>query len=131
MKYKITSPISVILPRVRTKDRVMPLNMNNYGNTNTFTNDETKKKYKEIMKSTLQEIYIDKPVEIYYKVFKQSRKLDKMNVVAVVSKYLMDALVELHCIEDDNDDFIKTEYILPTEVDKNFPRCEVTIIEIE
>lgn len=109
----------------------MPLNMNNYGNTNSFTNDETKKQYKKIMKEALQEIYIDKPVEISYKVFKKSnRRLDKMNVIAVVSKYLLDALVELKCIEDDNDNFIKTEYLLPTEIDKDFPRCEVRIKEL-
>ena len=47
--------------------------------------------------------------------FKPShRKLDKMNVIAVTSKYLLDAITELGCWEDDNDDHIKTETLLPS-----------------
>jgi hypothetical protein len=131
MEYLITSPLKIALPRVRTPDRIMYLNMNSYGNTNTFTNNEAKKVYKELMTPILSNIYIDKPVEITYKVYKASnRRLDKMNVVGVISKYLMDALVELRCLEDDNDDFIKTETILPTEVDRHNPRCEVIIKEL-
>jgi hypothetical protein len=42
----------------------------------------------------------------------------------------MDALVNLGCIEDDNDDFIKTETILPTEYDKNNGRVEIIIVSI-
>jgi hypothetical protein len=131
MQYKIVSPLEVSLPRKTTKDRVIKLNMNAYGNTNTFLNNEAKIQYKKIITPLIKDIYIDKPIEVTYKVFKASnRRLDKMNVVGVVSKYLMDALVELNCLEDDNDDFIKTETILPTEIDKYNPRCEVTLTEI-
>lgn len=131
MQYKIVSPLEVSLPRKTKKDRIIKLNMNSYGNTNTFLNNEAKIQYKKIITPLIKDIYIDKPIEVTYKVFKASnRRLDKMNVVGVVSKYLMDALVELNCLEDDNDDFIKTETILPTEIDKDNPRCEVTLTEI-
>ena len=48
----------------------------------------------------------------------------------VTSKYLLDALTNLGCWEDDNDDFIKTETILPTKIDKENPRVEIIIISI-
>ena len=58
------------------------------------------------------------------------RKLDKMNVISITSKYLMDAITQLECWEDDNDDFIKTETIMPTEIDREKPRVEVFIKSI-
>ena len=53
-----------------------------------------------------------------------------MNVVSIVSKFLLDAITEYGCWEDDSDDYIKTETILPTEIDKLNPRVEITIKEI-
>ena len=128
---KIISPLYIDLPRVRTKPKRVYLNMNSYGNTNTFTNNEVKKAYLEAIREQIEGKVIHTPIEVKYKVYKQSkRRLDKLNVVSVVSKYLMDALVNLGCIEDDNDDFVKTEIILPTELDKENPRVEIVIVSI-
>lgn len=129
---KIISPLYIDLPRVRTKPKRVYLNMNAYGNTNTFTNNEVKKTYLETIREQVEGKIIQTPVEITYHVFKPSkRRLDKMNVVAVTSKYLLDALTNLGCWEDDNDDFVKTETILPTEYDKNNGRVEIYIKTIK
>ena len=105
--------------------------MNAYGNTNTFTNNEVKKAYLETIREQVEGKVIVTPVEITYRVFKPSkRRLDKLNVISVVAKYLMDAIVSCDCIADDNDDYIKTETILPTEYDKNNGRVEIIITEI-
>jgi Holliday junction resolvase RusA-like endonuclease len=105
--------------------------MNAYGNTNTFTNNEVKKAYLEAIREQIEGKVIHTPVEIHYRVYKQSkRRLDKMNVVSVVSKYLLDALTNLGCWADDNDDFVKTEIILPTELDKENPRVEIIIVSV-
>jgi Holliday junction resolvase RusA-like endonuclease len=53
-----------------------------------------------------------------------------MNVISVTSKYLMDAITELGCWIDDDDENIKTETILPTELDGENPRVEVFIKSI-
>ena len=128
---KIISPLYIDLPRVRTKPKRVYLNMNAYGNTNSFTNDEVKKAYLEMIREQVEGKVIHTPVEIHYQVFKQSkRRLDKMNVIAVTSKYLLDALTNLKCWEDDNDDFVKTETILPTVLDRDNPRVEITIVSI-
>jgi Holliday junction resolvase RusA-like endonuclease len=129
---KITSPLYIDLPRVRTKPKRVHLNMNAYGNTNTFTNNEVKKAYLEAIREQVEGKVIQTPVEITYRVYKQSkRRLDKMNVVSVVSKYLMDALVDCGCFTDDNDDYIKKEIILPTKYDKNNGRVEINIKTIK
>ena len=54
-----------------------------------------------------------------------------MNVVAITSKFLLDALSELGVWVDDNDDYVKTETILPTEHDKDNARVEVTLKTIK
>ena len=80
------------------------------------------------MREQLEGKTIDTPVEITYQVFKPSkRSLDKMNVVSIASKYFLDAVTEYGCWEDDNDDNVKTEIILPTEIDRDNPRIEITI----
>jgi Holliday junction resolvase RusA-like endonuclease len=51
-----------------------------------------------------------------------------MNAIAVVSKFLLDAITHYGCWEDDNDEFVKTETLLPTVYDKGNGRIEVTIV---
>ena len=88
--------------------------------------------YAEVVREQIEGVIIDTPVEILYKVYKPTRrKLDKMNVISITSKFLLDAITELGCWEDDNDDFVKTETILPTEYDKNNGRVEILIKSIK
>jgi len=127
----IKSPRRVTLPRKRVKDKVVPLNMNNYGNTNTFVNNEVKKAYLEVIRGQLEGVTIQTPVTVSYKIFKGTRaRLDKMNVVAIVSKYLFDALTELGVWGDDSDDFVKAEIIHPTEYVKGEDRVDINIVSI-
>lgn len=105
--------------------------MNTYRNLHHRISNDAKILYKELLREQLQDLIIKTPVEVTYKVFKKTnRKLDKLNVVSVVGKFLMDAIVNYGCLPDDNDDYIKTETILPTELDKINPRVEITIKEI-
>lgn len=121
-------PLFVDLPRKTTKDKRIYINMNSYRNLHYLVNNQVKKMYLEAVRDQLEGLTIQTPVEITYKVYKKtSRRLDKMNVVAITSKYLLDAITELGCWEDDNDDHVKTEIILPTELDRANSRVEVTI----
>ena len=124
---KVTSPLYIDLPRKTTKDKRVYLNLNVYRNLYHQTNNEVKKAYLEAVKSQLEGKQIKTPVNITYQVFKGSnRKLDKMNVVSIVSKFLLDSVTELGCWPDDNDEYVKTEIILPTELDRTNPRVEIT-----
>ena len=105
--------------------------MNTYRNLHHRTSNDAKKEYTRVVSEQLVNLDIKTPVEITYKVYKASnRRLDKMNVVSVVSKFLLDAITEYGCWEDDNDIHVKTETILPTELDRVNPRVEVIIKEI-
>ena len=42
----------------------------------------------------------------------------------------LDYITEYGCWEDDNDDFVKKETVLPTEIDRERPRVEIIIKEI-
>jgi len=128
---KIISPLYIDLPRVRSKDKRVYLNLNTYRNLHYLVNNQVKKAYLEAIREQVTGKVIVTPVEITYRVLKGSkRRLDKMNVISVVSKYLLDALTEMGCWTDDNDDFVKTETILPTEYDKENPRVEIIITTV-
>ena len=129
--YKIISPLFVTLPRKTVKDKRIALNMNTYRNLHHRISNDAKKAYSEALREQLKDLSIQTPVEVTYKVYKGSkRRLDKMNVVSVVSKFLLDSITDYGCWEDDNDDYVKTETILPTELDRENPRVEIIIKEI-
>lgn len=124
----IISPLYIDLPRVKTKDKRIYLNLNTYRNLHYITNNNVKKAYLEAIREQIEGLVMETPVNITYRVLKPSkRRLDKMNVVAVVSKYLLDALTELGFWEDDNDDFVKKEVLMPTVYDKDNGRVEIII----
>jgi len=121
-------PTYIIFEYKNKKDKKVYINLNTYRNQHFLVESKCKKQFKEIMRNQLEDVEFKVPVEVTYKVFKQSkRKLDKMNVISIISKYLMDAITEFGCWVDDNDDIIKKEIILPTEIDRNNPRVEVLI----
>jgi Holliday junction resolvase RusA-like endonuclease len=131
MNHKIISPLFVTLPRKTVKDKRIALNMNTYRNLHHRISNDAKKAYSETLREQLEGLVIQTPVEVTYKVYKASkRRLDKMNVVSVVSKFLLDSITEYGCWEDDNDDHVKKETILPTELDRDNPRVEIIIKEI-
>ena len=128
---KVVCPLYVMLERKTKPDKKIFVNMNTYRNLHFHINNKVKAKYKESVIEQLKGVTIKTPVEITYKVYKaRNNKLDKMNVVSVTSKYLLDAITEAGCWTDDNDDFVKTETIMPTEVDREKPRVEVFIKSI-
>ena len=128
---KFNTPFAVYLPRVKSKDKRIAMNLNTYRNLHFLVYNQAKKVYKDLMKEQLENLEIETPVEITYQVFKPSkRSLDKMNVVSIASKFFLDAVTEYGCWDDDNDDNVKTEIILPTELDKENPRVEITIKSI-
>ena len=124
----ITAPLYIDVERKTMKPKRYHINMNTYRNLHHRVNGVLKKKYLEAVREQLEGIQIETPCEVIYKVVKPTkRRLDKMNVISVTSKYLLDALTELGCWEDDSDDFVRTETILPTEYDKNNGRVEILI----
>jgi Holliday junction resolvase RusA-like endonuclease len=128
-ELKLIVPLCVELPRKTKKNVNVWLNMNRFMNLHYIMKNNAKKVFFEVMRDQLEGVTIDTPVNITYQIFNpQKRKRDKMNAISVVSKFLLDAITHYGCWEDDNDDFVKTETLLPTVYDKNNGRIEVTIV---
>lgn len=102
------------------------MNLNWYRNAHFLESSRIKREFAELIHDQLEGKVLQAPFEATYQVFKPSkRRLDKMNVVAITSKFLLDAMSEANVIEDDNDEFFKDEHILPTELDRTNERVVV------
>ena len=78
------------------------LSMNTYRNLHHQISSRLKRDVKAYMMQFNIKSYT-KPVRIHYTIyFKDQRKRDLMNFVAVVDKFALDALVERGVIKDDN-----------------------------
>jgi Holliday junction resolvase RusA-like endonuclease len=131
-EIKIIAPLAVYLPRKTKKDQRIAVNLNTYRNLHFLVNNQAKKIYGEMIRDQIKGKVIQTPVSIQYRVYKASKRhLDKGNVICVTQKYLLDALTEEGCWTDDNDDFIKTEVMHPTRLDRKNPRCEILIKTID
>ena len=108
------------------------INFNEVQNLHFQAYNALKRAYSAHMSSQLEGIEIETPVNVAYKLYKGSARVsDKMNFISITSKFLMDAISDHGCWEDDNDDFIKTEVIMPTSLDRDEPRIEVYIKTIK
>ena len=128
-ELKLIVPLYVELPRKTKKNVNVWLNMNRFMNLHHIMKNNAKKVFFEVMRDQLEGVKIDTPVNITYQLFSPDRRRrDKMNAIAVVSKFLLDTITHYCCWEDDNDYFVKTETLLPTGYDKGNGRIEVTIV---
>jgi hypothetical protein len=70
-------------------------------------------------------------VRVSYNVIpNDKRKFDTMNVVSIVDKFFLDALVEFGCIPDDNYDYVLYDRIYTSIIDKNND-CKQIIINCD
>ena len=128
-QLKLIVPMYVELPRKTKKNLNIWLNMNRFMNLHFLVKNNAKKVFFNVMRDQLEGVKIDTPVNITYQLFSpDKRKRDKMNAIAVVSKFMLDAITHHGCWEDDNDEFVKIETLLPTEYDKGNGRIEVVIV---
>lgn len=132
MKHeKVTSPIYIILPRVKTEGKKIALNLNVYRNLHYHENNQVKESYKNIMSIQLDSIKFDNPIAIDFVLYKPSKaRIDRANILCIVEKLFCDALTHCGCIPDDNDDFIESTHYFTEGVDSKNPRCEIFITEV-
>jgi hypothetical protein len=103
----LRSPTRVTLPRVKGKDKVITLNLNNYRNNHYQINNNVKATYSEVMEPLVLKAFkgvkVVPPIELHYILYiGTKRKLDISNVLCIVDKCFQDVLVKCGVIEDDN-----------------------------
>lgn len=125
-----TSPTFIMLPRKRTEDKKLYLNLNVYRNTHQMTLNTAKRIYCEQVKPQMEGVKLRTPISIRFRYYKPTRReSDKANVLAIVEKFFCDALEHWGCIPRDNDEIIFRQSYLETVYDKNKGRVEIEVLE--
>jgi hypothetical protein len=130
---KLSLPLFVILPRKTKADKKFILNLNVYRTTHYQVIAQAKVLYKEKVREALYDA-VDRTkfgsdkVRVTYILFPASnRRIDIQNVCPIVSKFAEDSLVCLGVLDDDSADIIVEVVYRMGRVDKENPRCELTI----
>ena len=127
----ICLPLSVTIPRKTKEDKVFALNLNVYRNAHHMILSDAKNRWKGIVAKSLSDIKASMPPPPYnviYTVFwANGRAFDIANVCSIIDKFTMDALQELGIIENDNYKHIPEVRYKFGGIDKENPRCELTI----
>jgi hypothetical protein len=129
---KIILPLFVMLPRKTMPPKKYIVNLNNYRNWHYIVSNMVKAQYAEEIKEKLAGFKFRGKIVIKFYLFKGSRRTsDRSNVLCIQEKFFCDALVHCGCLPDDSDEFIDhTEYYTGC-LDKENPRVEAEIIQIE
>lgn len=105
------------------------LNLNNYRNLHYRLLNDSKKKYKSLIKPIVPSIKIKDSVCLEYVYFHgNARRVDVANPCSIIDKYTCDALVSFGVLEDDNSKNIKKVTYIYGGVDKYNPRCVLNIM---
>lgn len=126
--YLIQAPTKI----PKSKLKFFSMNMNVYRNENHFGLNTAKINFKEFMREQILQLPKMKKIEIDYVIYvAKGGKHDGMNVASVVSKFLLDSLVEYGIIEDDHWDIVVSEVWHKGGVDRQYPRIDCYIKEVE
>lgn len=127
---KIILPLYIHTTKSETKKGKFILNLNNYRNTHFQKLNKAKVYYEELIIKMLPVVKY-KEVEIEYTYFaKTKRRMDVSNPCSIIDKFTCDALTKAGLWKDDDINTIKKVSYIWGGVDKDNPRCELTIKEI-
>ena len=125
MSYKFKLPIYGVIKKGA-------INVNWYRNAHHRASNDAKIKFKSMIQDQLDQFdKIQTPIKIkytYYKKIDNSPDLD--NFIGTAKKFFQDALVESGLIEDDNVNFIIESSERYGGLDRENPRVDAEIIEI-
>ena len=124
--------ITMTLPFYAGKRTKFMLGMNWYGVAHYRTRNSVKQEYHVMIGKVLpKNLKLKSPLATHYKIYYKNMKSDASNIVAVVDKFLMDALQEHGVIVEDNvKHYIRSSWEV-VEQDRDNPRIEVEIKEVE
>lgn len=127
MKFSVPLEVQV------SKAKKFILNLNVYRNAHHMTLSKSKSLYSEIVKGILGETDSKfTKVKIIYTLYpKDRRRKDLSNVCSIVDKYVCDALVEKGILPDDDYTVVTNVEFKFGAVDKENPRVDIEILQIE
>ncbi len=114
----------------KNKKETVSLSVNNSCLNNVHVKRSAKAEVREFMCDQDYQKLVG-PVFVFYQVFKPSdRACDTMNFVTYASKWCLDILTERGVWVDDNDNIIRGQYLIPAVLDRDNPRIEIDIYEL-
>ena len=125
MSYKFELPLYGVIKKGA-------INVNWYRNAHYQTSNSAKIKFKKMIQAQLDQFdKIETPIKIKYTYYKKANNSpDLDNFVGTVKKFFQDALVESGLIEEDNINFIVESSERYGGLDRENPRVDAEIIEI-
>ena len=104
MKYSLTAPTYITLPRKRVKDRTYPLSLNAYRNWHFQVSNQIKEAFKTHMAPQISSLpTFPGAIEIWFDYYPRTRqRSDVGNWISVCEKFFLDALVTLGKLTDDS-----------------------------
>mgnify|MGYP002641205258 CR=1 FL=1 len=132
MVHLIKSPLYVLIPRKTKADIKWYLNQNKYRNTHFQVLNQTKTIYKHLLAQQIAELPSFKRVSLELHIYASNKRLfDIDNIASVHCKYFLDALVEAKKLEEDNYLFVPEIHTYFKDVNKDDPRVDILIKELE
>ena len=112
-----------------SKNKKFILNLNNYRNAHYRILSASKKVYTEQLLERIKDLpKFNDTVSLDYVYYaKSNRRLDVSNPCSIIDKFTCDALVKAKIIEDDSFKQVKKVSYIFGGVEKDNPRCELTI----
>ena len=121
-----------MLPRKTKADKKWTLNLNLYRNTHPQILNQTKKIYAELMAPQIEKLPSYTRVALELHIYASNKRLfDIDNIASVHTKYVLDCLVQAGKLEDDNYLFVPQTHTYFEGIDKDNPRVEIIIKELE
>lgn len=118
-------------PKKKETDRYY-YNLNQYRNWHYQVNNKLKKIYKDAAQPFLEGLSFSKPIELTFTLWKRDkRRIDRANPLCIHEKFFCDALVESGCMPDDNDEFIVATHYYTGGIDRDNPRVDILISEVD
>lgn len=129
MIHEVVSPIRVSLPRKTMEDKVVAINTNVFFGLHRITRNNVKQQYTYDMEEVLSGLKLNPPIEVEFRlIYGTKRKIDRMNIYAMIEKVFMDALVKWSDLPDDRDEYVSKHSFYPTKYIKGEERVEITLI---
>lgn len=123
--------VSLTLPIYFGVKKKYMLGMNWYGTAHYRARNKVKQDFHNMIDKNLSKDYkLNSPLRTHYKVYYKNKLSDAPNIVAVIDKFLMDALQESGVIEQDNVQHYTQSSWEVIKQDRDNPRIEVEIEEV-
>lgn len=107
---------------VQVGNKKIKLNLNVYRNLHYQVNNKAKIIFKEKLLNDYPELSLIRSdsIHVNYDIIPNNKqKFDTMNIVSIVDKFFLDALVNIGCIPDDDYTHVSYGYITTSKIVKN------------